>query len=214
VSILLATTNQGKLAELRRILGDQRIAVVGLNDSATEEIETGSTFAENALLKARHYHRESGLPTIADDSGLEVEALDGAPGIYSARYAGAGSGDRERVAKLLDEMKDLPDRLRSARFVCAAAIVWEGGEKVFLDNAYGTILKTARGVNGFGYDPIFFFEPLGKSFAELTASEKADVSHRGKAFRRLAVWLRDEGWMLDTSKSSDRIVTTADKTSV
>jgi XTP/dITP diphosphohydrolase len=194
VSILLATTNQGKLAELKRILGDQRIGVVGLRDSAsTEEIETGSTFAENALLKARHFYRVSGLPTIADDSGLEVEALGGAPGIYSSRYAGAASGDPDRIAKLLDEMKDLPDRLRGARFVCAAAIVWEGGERVFLDEAQGVILKTARGVNGFGYDPIFFYEPLGKSFAELTASQKADVSHRGKAFRRLAAWLIDAG---------------------
>ncbi len=195
MSILLATTNQRKLAELRQILGGQRIEVVGLSDSAsTEEIEIGSTFSENALLKARHYHRVSGLPTIADDSGLEVESLGGAPGIYSARYAGAASGDRDRIAKLLDEMKDLPDRLRGARFVCAAAIVWEGGENVFVDEVHGVILKTARGVNGFGYDPIFFYELLGKSFAELTASEKADVSHRGKAFRRLAAWLRNAGW--------------------
>lgn len=208
--ILLATTNQGKLAELRQILGEQRIEVAGLSDSdSTEEIETGSTFVENALLKARHYYRVSGLPTVADDSGLEVEALGGAPGIYSARYAGESSCDSDRIAKLLDEMKDLPEQLRRARFVCAAAVVWEGGEKVFLDEVHGVILKTERGVNGFGFDPIFFYEPLEKTFAELTRSEKVDVSHRGHAFRRLAAWFRESG-LLDTSRSDDRIMTTAD----
>jgi XTP/dITP diphosphohydrolase len=189
---LLATTNQGKLAELRGILGGEGIEIACLNESSsTDEIETGATFEENALLKARHYYRASGLATIADDSGLEVEGLGGAPGIYSARYAGADAGDRDRIAKLLDEMKDLPDR--KARFVCAAAFVWMGGEKVFVDEVQGEILKSGRGVNGFGYDPVFFYVPMGKSFAELAASEKADVSHRGKAFRRLASWLRGEG---------------------
>jgi len=198
VSILLATTNQGKLAELRQILGDQRIGIVGLSESAsTEEIETGLAFAENALLKARHYHRMSGLPTIADDSGLEVAALGGAPGIYSARYAGPDASDSARIAKLLEEMKDVPDQNRNARFVCAAAVVWGEGEKVFLDGVQGTILKTPKGFNGFGYDPIFHYEPLGRSFAEITASEKAKVSHRGKAFRRLAGWLRDADMVAD-----------------
>lgn len=203
--ILLATTNTGKLAELRQILGEQRIVVVGLSDSAsTEEIETGSTFAENALLKARHFHSVSGAPTIADDSGLEVDALGGAPGIYSARYAGVDSGDGDRVAKLLDEMKDVPDQHRRARFICAAAFVWEGGEKVFLGEVHGVILETPRGSNGFGYDPIFFYQPLGKSFAQLAASEKSHVSHRGQAFRRLAAWLGESG-VLDSSKPGDRI---------
>lgn len=208
--MLVATTNRGKLAELSEILCEQRIEVVGLSDLAsTQEIETGSTFAENALLKARHYYRESGLPTIADDSGLEVEALGGAPGIYSARHAGAVKSDSDRIAKLLDEMENLPEQLRRARFICAAAVVWERGEKVFLAEVHGVILKTARGLNGFGYDPLFFYQPLGKTFAELTPSEKSDVSHRGHAFRRLAAWLKDTG-VLDTSKSNDRIVTTAD----
>lgn len=208
--ILLATTNQGKLAELRQILGEQWIEVAGLSDSeSTEEIETGSTFVENALLKARHYYRVSGIPTVADDSGLAVEALGGAPGVYSARYGGESYCDRTRIAKLLDEMKDIPEQLRHARFFCAAAVVWEGGEKVFLDEVHGVILKTERGENGFGFDPIFFYEPLGKSFAELTSSEKADVSHRGQAFRRLGAWFRESG-LLDTSRSDDRIMTTAD----
>jgi XTP/dITP diphosphohydrolase len=210
VRILLATTNPGKLAELRQILSEQRIEVIRLSDSAsTEEIETGSTFEENALLKARYYFEVSGTPTVADDSGLEVEELGGAPGIFSARYAGAGSGDSNRIAKLLEEMKDLPAQRRTARFVCAAAVVWEGGEKVFLNQVHGIILQSPRGSNGFGYDPVFLYQPLGKTFAELTSSEKANVSHRGQAFRRLAAWLGESG-VLDTSRSNDRIVTTAD----
>jgi len=170
------------------------IEITGLDQSAsTEEIETGSTFAENALLKARHYHRLGGLPTIADDSGLEVEALGGAPGVHSARYAGREASDADCIAKLLDELKGLPPARRRARFACAAAIVWEGGEKVVLDEAPGVILNGARGSNGFGYDPVFLYEPLGKTFAELTPSEKEMVSHRGRAFRRLSAWLTRSG---------------------
>ena len=210
VRILAATTNQGKIAELRQIMGEQLVEVIGLIDSATtEEIETGSTFEENALLKARHYQRVSKRATIADDSGLEVEALGGAPGVYSARYAGYGSGDAGRIERLLDEMKGIEYQHRRARFTCAAAVVWEGGEKVIVDHVDGLILESGRGGNGFGYDPVFFYEPLGKTFAELTQSEKAEVSHRGRAFRRLAAWLRNSG-VLDTPRSGDRIEATAD----
>ena len=210
VRILLATTNQGKLAELRQIMGEHLIEVVALiNSESTEEIETGSTFAENALLKAGHYHRISGIPTVADDSGLEVEALGGAPGIYSARYAWPAAGDAGRIARLLDEMKGVTTPLRGARFTCAAAVVWKGGERIFLDEVQGVILNSGRGENGFGYDPVFFYEPLGKTFAELTPSEKTEVSHRGRAFRRLGAWLSRSG-VLDTPRSGDRIVTTAD----
>ena len=208
--ILLATSNQGKIAEVRLIMGERMIDVAGLTDSAsTDETETGSSFAENALLKARYYHRISKLPTVADDSGLEVEALGGAPGIYSARYTGAAADDAGRIARLLDEMKDLPYRRRAARFTCAAAVVWDGGEKVFKGYVKGLILESPRGSNGFGYDPVFLYEPLGKTFAELTPSEKAEVSHRGRAFRQLAAWLSDSG-VLDTPSSGDRIGTTAD----
>lgn len=208
--ILLATTNRGKLSELRQILGRQGLEVIGLSaKESTEEVETGSTFEENALLKARQYHRISGLPTIADDSGLEVEALGGAPGIFSARYAGVGADDGERIRKLLAEMEQVPENLRRARFICAAAVVWDGGEVVVRDEVQGVILRNKRGENGFGYDPIFFYQPLGRTFAELTPSEKAEVSHRGKAFRRIGAWLKESG-VLDTSKSGDRIVTTAD----
>jgi XTP/dITP diphosphohydrolase len=210
VSILLATTNLGKIAEVRLIMGKRLTEVVGLAASAsTHEIETGSTFEENSLLKARHYHRISGLPTVADDSGLEVEALGGAPGLYSARYAGPDADDAGRIARLLDEMKGLPDYRRTAQFTCVAAIVWDGGERVFQDSVQGVILERARGSGGFGYDPVFFYEPLGKTFAELTPSEKAEVSHRGRAFRRLARWLSDSG-LLDTPRSGARIGTTAD----
>lgn len=207
--VLLATTNLGKVAELRQIMGEKGIELVGLSDSeSTERIETGRTFSENALLKANHYHRIARLPTIADDSGLEVEALGGAPGVHSARYAGLGADDGARVTKLLEEMKDLPTHRRRARFVCAAAIVWDGGQKVVLEEARGVILTSPRGHNGFGYDPVFFYEPLGKTFAELAPSEKAHVSHRGRAFRQLAAWLSESG-VLDTPSSADRIVTTA-----
>lgn len=210
VPVILATSNQSKIAEVRLIMRERQIEVDGLPASApTNDLEVGGTFAENALLKARYYQQISRRPTIADDSGLEVDALGGAPGIYSARYAGAGASDADRIARILNEMRGVGARDRGARFTCAAAVVWEGGEKVFLDHAQGVILESPRGGNGFGYDPIFFYEPFEKTFAELTQSEKAEVSHRGRAFRRLAAWLSDSG-VLDTPRSGDRIVATAD----
>ncbi len=203
MGLLLATTNKGKIAELSRMLGDRGLKVAGLDDLATsEDIETGSTFEENALLKARFYHRLTGLPTIADDSGLEVDALDGAPGIYSARCG--GQTDRDRVIKLLDHLRDVPIEKRGARFVCAAAIVWDGGERVFEDEARGVITDSPSGNGGFGYDPVFYYEPLGCTFAEMSSEEKEKVSHRGRAFRRLVEWL-NESQVLDSRKSDDRI---------
>ena len=168
------------------------------------EIETGSTFAENALLKARYYYAQTGITTIADDSGLEVDALRGAPGIYSARYAGPEATDRDRVEKLLGELKGIEAARRGARFVCAAAIRWNAGERVFVDEARGRLLDQARGEGGFGYDPIFYYEPLGRTFAELTEEEKVIVGHRGRAFHHLTGWLSESG-LLDTPSSSDRI---------
>jgi XTP/dITP diphosphohydrolase len=212
VLILLATTNPGKIAEVRRIMGVRRIDIVSLNESErTDLIETGTTFVENALLKARHYHMLSKLPTVADDSGLEVDALDGAPGVYSARYAGPDTGDSGRISKLLDEMKDVSKSQRRARFTCVAAFVWDGGEMSFRGEVEGSILERPRGLHGFGYDPIFFYEPMGKTFAELTLSEKLEVSHRGRAFEHLTAWawLTGSG-LLDTPRSGDRIGTTAD----
>ncbi len=196
MELLLATTNEGKIKELRKILGDEGLELLSLGDWAIEVEETGETFAENALLKARTYHQVSGLPTLADDSGLEVEALNGAPGVYSARYAGAEASDLDRMMKLLDEMKEVPTEKRGARFVCVAAIVWSGDEHVFVGEARGTLLKELRGEGGFGYDPIFYYAPLEKTFAELTNKEKAEVSHRGIAFRQLATWLKESSNLL------------------
>ena len=211
--ILLATTNPGKIIELERILSSQSIEVIGLGGlTAPEDIETGSTFAENALLKARYFHNRSGLPTVADDSGLEVEALGGRPGIYSARYGGPNATDAERTAKLLEEMKNVSAEQRAARFVCAAAIVWDEGEQVFEDEARGVILTEPRGQGGFGYDPVFYYPPLGRTFAEITMEEKARVSHRGRAFRRLARWL-DQSGLLDTLGEGDRIIFPTGETS-
>jgi XTP/dITP diphosphohydrolase len=205
MKLLLATTNRGKISELRGILGEQQVELVGLDAAAsTEEIETGTTFVENALLKARHYYGLTGLPTIADDSGLEVEALGGRPGVASARYAGPAVSDADRIAKLLGELKDVADEHRAARFVCAAALVWDGGEQVFEDEARGRILRARRGAGGFGYDPVFLYEPLGRTFAELSETEKAGISHRGRAFRRLGAWLK-AARVLDTPGSGDRI---------
>jgi XTP/dITP diphosphohydrolase len=200
--MMMATTNRGKAAELKRILGEVEIELLSLERGAeTESIEAGATFTENALLKARFYHARSGLITIADDSGLEVDALGGAPGLYSARY---GATDAERIARLLDDLKGVPEEGRTARFVCAAAIVWEGGERVFTGEVRGRITFEPRGENGFGYDPIFYFEPAGMTFAEMTRDEKSRVSHRGRAFARLAAWLKDTG-LLDTSRSGAKI---------
>ncbi|MEW6207547.1 MAG: RdgB/HAM1 family non-canonical purine NTP pyrophosphatase [Acidobacteriota bacterium] len=201
--LLLATTNEGKIRELRDLLSDCEFEIVGLGDRAVDEdIETGTTFEENALLKARYYHTMTGMPTIADDSGLEVDALAGAPGVYSARYG--GSTDADRTAKLLEEMRGVPGERRGARFVCAAAIVWDKGERVFEDEARGVLLDHTRGAGGFGYDPIFFYPPLGKTFAELSNEEKEKVSHRGRAFSRLREWL-STGPLLDSAKSGDKI---------
>lgn len=190
--LLLATTNPGKIRELRQLLGSEGFELEGLGDLETqEELETGSTFTENALLKARYYYRLSGLPTISDDSGLEVDALGGAPGVYSARFTGAGASDLERTLKVLEAIKDLPDEQRGAEFVCVAAIVWQGGERTFTGTARGRLLRELRGEGGFGYDPIFFYEPRQKTFAELSPEEKVKVSHRGRAFHDLAIWLRE-----------------------
>ena len=192
------------------MMGNLDCELIGLDEAdSTQEIEIASTFAENSVLKARHYHELGGLPTIADDSGLEVEALGGAPGVYSARFAGPEASDADRIAKLLDEMKEVPADRRAARFVCAAALVWDQGEKIFQREVNGVILDAPRGANGFGYDPVFWYEPFKKTFAELTQTEKAKVSHRGLAFRQLTAWLVESG-ALDTQKSNDRIVTTAE----
>src|SRR5215510_14646310 len=154
--VLVATTNRGKLKEIKGVLTESGYLILGLDDldATAEPDETGTTFGENALIKARYYHALTGLVTIADDSGLEVEELAGAPGIKSARYAGLGATDQARIDKLLAELKDTPEGRRAARFVCAAGVVWKDGQRLFIGEVSGTILARPSGSNGFGYDTI------------------------------------------------------------
>ncbi len=190
--ILMATTNRGKIAELRELLCADGWEVIGLGDLASPPPpveETGTTFAENALLKADYYHGATGELTLTDDSGLEVVALEGRPGVYSARYGGEGLTDRERNAHLLAELAGVPDDQRDARFVCVLALVGEqGGDAIretFTGTCEGRIALAARGEGGFGFDPVFLDPPSGQSFAELASKEKLARSHRGRALVQL-----------------------------
>jgi XTP/dITP diphosphohydrolase len=191
-TLVLATRNQGKIREFRRILdaiSNGAINLVGLEEFAhtTEVEETGSTFKENALLKARSICAETGLPAIADDSGLCVDALDGAPGIYSARYAGVHGDDQGNNAKLLRELANVPEGKRSAHFTCAAALVLPDGREHVTEEIFeGSILFEPIGDQGFGYDPLFRPEGLSISSAQMSADEKDLISHRGKSLRAIA----------------------------
>lgn len=191
--ILLATRNRKKLVELQRILdgalGAHRIALIGLDDvEAYPELpETGLTFGENALIKAREGCRRTGLPTVADDSGLAVEALNGMPGVFSARWAGRHGDDNANLQLVLDQIADLPDEHRGASFVCTVALVLPGGKEHLVDGRQpGQLLREPRGDGGFGYDPIFRGDGQDRTNAELTPTEKDAISHRGKALRELA----------------------------
>ena len=186
MKILLATRNAKKLAELRRILP---VEVLSLDDVPRygEVPETGLTFAENALLKAREGVRNTGLPTIADDSGLAVDALGGMPGVFSARWAGGHGDDLANLELLLAQIADVPDEHRGGAFVCAAALVLpDGAEHVTEGELRGRITRAPRGTGGFGYDPIFVADGLSLTNAELAPADKDAISHRGKAFRALA----------------------------
>ena len=183
--VLLATRNQGKVAELARILEPFGLSLVGA--SYEPGPETGATFAENALAKALEGVRETGLPSVADDSGLAVEALNGMPGIFSARWAGRHGDDLANLELVLGQLTDVPDERRGAAFVCAAA--WalpDGRNHVEIAKLTGTLLREPRGTGGFGYDPVFVPFGLDVTSAELLPAEKDAVSHRGKAFRALA----------------------------
>jgi XTP/dITP diphosphohydrolase len=205
--ILIATSNQGKLRDFAGAATGHGITVDPLPDFANipEAVEDGLTFEENARKKAEHYSRfAAGELVLADDSGLEVDALGGAPGVYSARYAALSavpeegqsdtsghSGDAANNAKLMGELNGVADGKRSARFVCVISAARDGREvRHFRGEASGVILREPRGTNGFGYDPYFYFPALAKSFAELTAAEKAQVSHRGAALRGFLEWAR------------------------
>lgn len=185
--LVLASHNAGKLKELQALLGDAvQVRSVG-EFSDVEPEETGLSFVENAILKARHAARVSGLPALADDSGLAVDALGGAPGIYSARYAGGG-GDAANNAKLLEALRDVPDAERGARFVCALALVRHAEDPlpILCEGLWhGRILHAPRGAQGFGYDPLFWVPETDCASAELAAAEKNQLSHRARAMAQL-----------------------------
>lgn len=179
--VVLATTNRHKLDELQKMLAESPVELV-MPPHAIEVDETGETFSENARLKARTYARLLGEPTLADDSGLSVDALDGRPGVQSARYAGANATDADRNRKLLSELASVPDSERGASFHCALVLAWPGGSELTVEGLVsGRILHAPRGEHGFGYDPVFYVPALDKTFAELTPEEKNVHSHRAKA---------------------------------
>lgn len=184
--LVLATTNKNKVKEFREILHDFPVEIRSLADFGPipECIEDGETFDDNAYKKALHTAKILGLPAIADDSGLEVEALAGAPGVYSARYAGESATDQENCQKLLQEMEGQENR--KAAFKCVLSLAVPSGPALTYEGScQGTILEESRGESGFGYDPLFFYEPLNKSFAECNMEEKNQVSHRGRALAEM-----------------------------
>ena len=193
MKVILASQHQHKLVELSAILSQLgfEIALESEYGLHVDVDETGTTFEENSLLKAEAVMKASGLPVLADDSGLMVDALDGAPGVYSARY-GHKSSDAERIAYLLENLKDVPAERRTAKFVCVITCLWPDGRRIVArGECPGQILFAPKGTGGFGYDPVFFVPELRKTFGQLTAEEKASVSHRGKALRAFAAALDD-----------------------
>jgi XTP/dITP diphosphohydrolase len=192
--IVLASGNPGKVREFNQILAELDLEVVPQSQfDVPEAEETGLSFVENAILKARNAAAHTGLAAIADDSGIEVDALDGAPGIYSARYAGPGASDEQNLHKLLDELKAVPEDRRAARFQAVIVFLRHAKDPTPLiaqGTWEGRILTTPRGASGFGYDPVFFVPTHGCSAAELTAQQKNSLSHRGQALRALAQGLK------------------------
>ncbi|MFP1879269.1 RdgB/HAM1 family non-canonical purine NTP pyrophosphatase [Lonsdalea quercina] len=193
--VVLATGNAGKVRELADLLADFGLDIVAQTELGVDSAEeTGLTFIENAILKARHAARATGLPAIADDSGLSVDALAGAPGIYSARYAGEDADDQQNLNKLLEAMRDVPDDQRTARFHCVLVFLMHADDPTPLvchGSWQGTLAREPAGSGGFGYDPIFIVPDAGVTAAELTRSEKLSRSHRGKALRQLLDALRN-----------------------
>ncbi|MDQ1239744.1 MAG: XTP/dITP diphosphohydrolase [Thermodesulfobacteriota bacterium] len=198
IELVIATRNPGKLREIEGFLQGIPVQLFSLSefDQVPDIAEDGASFTENALKKARIVCAITGRSALADDSGLCVDALDGKPGIYSARYAGEEASDQKNLQKLLEEMKSVPPRARTAHFVCVLALVDPNGqEKIFEGSCTGTIITRSRGNNGFGYDPVFFFEPLGLTFAQMDPVVKSTVSHRGKALRQFAAYMRSAAGM-------------------
>ena len=199
MKLILASRNQKKIREMEAILAEHvaGVQILSLDDIGFEgDIEeNGTTFEENALIKARTAMAASGnqIAAIADDSGLSVDVLDGAPGVYSARYAGGHGDDAANNALLLQNLADVPVSERTARFVCCIACVFPDGREITVrGETGGLIIDDARGEGGFGYDPYFYYQPYGKTFAELTADQKNAISHRGKAVAKLAEALKNQ----------------------
>ena len=190
--LVVATRNRGKVKELEAMLGDlvEEFRCAADLDGFPDTIEDGSTFEENALKKAREASRFTGLPALADDSGLVVDALDGRPGVFSARFAGEGAGDAANNLRLLEELREVVPEKRRAAFVCVLAFVTpEGAERTFVGRVGGRILEAPRGNGGFGYDPLFLVNGFDCSMAELELEQKNGVSHRGQAFRQFREYL-------------------------
>lgn len=187
--IVLASNNKGKVREFNQLLANLDIEVVPQSEfDVPEAEETGLTFVENAILKARNAAMHTGLPAIADDSGIEVDALKGAPGIYSARFAGKGASDEQNLQKLLNELRDIPDEQRSARFQCVLVLMEHENDPTPLicqGTWEGRILHAPQGENGFGYDPVFYVPEQNCSSAELSSDTKNRLSHRGQALQKL-----------------------------
>jgi len=195
--IVLASNNKGKVREINQILAELDVNVLPQSEFNIEEVEeTGLSFVENALLKARNASEHSGLPAIADDSGIEVDALNGEPGIYSARYAGVGASDEDNLQKLLQALQDVPEQKRTARFQCLMVYMRHAKDPTPLicqGSWEGIITLEPQGENGFGYDPVFFVPEHNCSSAQLSAEVKNSLSHRGQALRLLVKQLSQRG---------------------
>lgn len=199
---VLATGNQGKVKELANVLAPFHVRLRPQSDFAVSSVaETGSTFVENAIIKARHAAKETGLAAIADDSGLAVDALGGAPGIYSARFAGEEANDQDNIAKLLDVLQDVPRAQRGAQFHCCLVFMRSADDPtpVIAQGIWrGEILDQATGTEGFGYDPVFWLPELQRSAAQLSKAEKNQISHRGKAIELLLPQLITAGVLVES----------------
>lgn len=196
--VVLGTGNAGKLAEMRAILAGHDLEVIPQSEfGITPPVEDGASFVANALIKARHAAAQAGLPAIADDSGLEVDALDGRPGLHSARYAGPAASGRDNNELLLGELAGIPDGRRGARYRCAIVFVRHAADPlpVIAEASWeGRIGREPRGAGGFGFDPLFIVDGDSRTAAELSAQEKNRVSHRGQALLALATRMREAGW--------------------
>lgn len=194
--VVLATGNKGKVKELARMLSGLGIEVLPQSELAVTEVaETGSTFVENAIIKARHAAKQTGLPAIADDSGLAVDVLGGAPGVYSARYSGDDATDQSNIIKLLDAMADIPKEDRQAKFLCVLVFMRHADDPtpiICQGEWLGEITTEQQGENGFGYDPVFWVETQNCSSAQLSPEQKNVLSHRGKALKLLLAQLQNQ----------------------